>query len=48
MVYTDGISRERAGYIIYSTSGTNTEQINIATLGATAQHAEILAVLAAL
>jgi hypothetical protein len=47
-VYTDGTSKGRAGYIIYSPSGTCTEQINFATPGATAQHAEILAVLAPL
>jgi ribonuclease HI len=47
-VYTDGISKGRAGYIIYSPSGTCTEQINIATPGATVQHAEIVVVLAAL
>jgi ribonuclease HI len=48
MVYTDGTSKGRVRYIIYSPLGTCTEQINIATPGATAQHAEILAVLAAL
>jgi ribonuclease HI len=48
MVYTNGASKGRADYIIYSPSVTCTEQINIATPGATAQHAEILAVLAAL
>jgi hypothetical protein len=47
-VYTDGTSKGRASYIIYSPSGTCTEQINIATPGATAQHAEIFAVLGAL
>jgi hypothetical protein len=47
-VYTDGTSKGRAGYIIYSHLGTCTEQINIATPGATAQHAEILVVLVAL
>jgi hypothetical protein len=47
-VYTDGTSKGRASYIIYSPSGTYTEQINIATPGATAQHAEIFVVLAAL
>jgi hypothetical protein len=46
-VYTDGTSKGRTGYIIYSPSGTCTEQINIATPGSTAQHAEILVVLAA-
>jgi cellulose synthase/poly-beta-1,6-N-acetylglucosamine synthase-like glycosyltransferase len=47
-VYTDDTSKGRAGYIIYSPVGTCTEQRNIATQGATAQHAEILAVLAVL
>jgi hypothetical protein len=47
-VYTDGTSKGRAGYIIYSPSGTCIEQINIVTPGVTAQHAEILVVLAAL
>jgi ribonuclease HI len=48
MVYTDSTSKETAIYIIYSPLGTCTKQINIATPGATAQHAEILVVLAAL
>jgi hypothetical protein len=47
-VCTDGTSKERVIFIIYSPSGTYTEQINIATPGATAQHAETLEVLAAL
>jgi hypothetical protein len=47
-VYTDGNSKGRVGYILYSPLGTCAEQINIATPGATAQHAEILVVLAAL
>jgi hypothetical protein len=40
-VYTDDTSKGRAGYIIYSPLGTCTEETNIATPGATAQHAEI-------
>jgi ribonuclease HI len=47
-IYTGGISKGRASYIIYSPSGTGTEQINIAAPGATAQQAEILVVLVAL
>jgi ribonuclease HI len=47
-VFTDGTSKGRATYIIYSPSGTYTEQKNIANPGATAQHAEIFVVLAAL
>jgi hypothetical protein len=47
-VHTDDNSEGRASYIIYSPSGTCTEQINIATTGATAQLSEILVVFAAL
>jgi hypothetical protein len=46
-VCTNGTSKGRARYIIYSPLWSLWEQINIATPGATAQHAEIL-VLAAL
>jgi hypothetical protein len=48
IIYTDGTSKGKAGYITYSPLGTCTEQINLASPGATVQHAEILAVLAAL
>jgi hypothetical protein len=47
-VHTEGTNKGRAGYIIYSPSGTCTEQINIVTPGATAQHAKILVVFIAL
>jgi hypothetical protein len=47
-VYIDVTSEGRVSNIIYSPSGTCTEQINIEMPGATAQYAEILAVLAAL
>jgi ribonuclease HI len=47
-VYTDGTSKGRAGYIIYSSSWTCKEQINIVTPRTTAPPAEILAFLAAL
>jgi hypothetical protein len=39
-LYTDDTSKGRAGYIIYSPLGTCTEQINIETPGATAQHSK--------
>jgi hypothetical protein len=47
-VYTDGTYKGRSDYIIYSPSGTSTEELSIATPGANTQHAEILAFLVAL